>query len=102
MYLWSPCQQLTGYGGREYVPDASTRPLPHFRGELGTIGNHEVLQAVGTRPRELLVIWKVKKEKKIVKWNFTNGMKKYLLCESNFFSVLPRNLQFLKKLNNVL
>lgn len=64
MYLWSPCQQLTGYGGGEYVPDASTRPLPHFRGELGTIGNHKVLQAVGTRPRELLVIWKVKRGKK--------------------------------------
>ena len=58
--FWSPRQQLAWYGGGENVPDASARPLPHLGRKLGAIRNYQVFQAVGTRPRKLLVICKRK------------------------------------------
>lgn len=91
-YLRSPCEQFTWYGGGEYTPDASTRPLPHFRSESGTIGNHEVLQAVGTRPRKLLVIWGVKGEQQLV-------MKKKKTCSLFFTSHANNYLVHNKKWN---
>lgn len=55
--LWSPSKQLIWYSRGEYVPDATTCPLPHFWRKLRTIRDYEVLKTVSARPCKLLIIW---------------------------------------------
>ena len=43
-------------GGLEDVQHAGAGVVPHLGGELGTIGDDQVLQAVGARPRQLLIV----------------------------------------------
>ena len=43
-------------GGLEDVQHAGAGVVPHLGGELGTIGDDQVLQAVGARPCQLLIV----------------------------------------------
>lgn len=43
-------------GGLEYVPDALAGARPRVLAELGPVGYDEVLEAVGARSSQLLVV----------------------------------------------
>ena len=54
--LGFPGEEVVWNGGLEDVQHAGAGVVPHLGGELGTIGDDQVLQAVGARPRQLLIV----------------------------------------------
>uniref|UniRef100_A0A6B0V983 Putative secreted protein n=1 Tax=Ixodes ricinus TaxID=34613 RepID=A0A6B0V983_IXORI len=56
LFARCPCEEHLGQGGLKDVQHALAGLVPRLGAELGPVGDHQVLQAVGARTRQLLVV----------------------------------------------
>lgn len=76
-------------GGPEDVQHAVARLVPDLECELLSIKDHDILQAVGSRPRQLFIICKTKHDDSVSPSH--NVLKIFFSCDLLQDLVLPGN-----------